>query len=56
MKLQIDRIDQHALTGFINRVKLIDVALAEFRGGPPAGAVVDQVVELLSWTQGAASA
>ena len=24
MKLQIDRIDQHALTGFINRVKLID--------------------------------
>lgn len=24
MKLQIDRIDQHALTSFINRVKLID--------------------------------
>ena len=24
MKLQINRIDQHALTGFINRVKLID--------------------------------
>lgn len=24
MKLKIDRIDQHALTGFINRVKLID--------------------------------
>lgn len=24
MKLQIDRIDQHALTAFINRVKLID--------------------------------
>lgn len=24
MKLQIDRIDQHELTGFINRVKLID--------------------------------
>ena len=24
MKLQIDRIDQHALTEFINRVKLID--------------------------------
>jgi hypothetical protein len=24
MKLKIDRIDQHALTDFINRVKLID--------------------------------
>ena len=24
MKLKIDRIDQHELTGFINRVKLID--------------------------------
>lgn len=24
MKLKIDRVDQHALTGFINRVKLID--------------------------------
>ena len=24
MKLKIDRIDQHALTEFINRVKLID--------------------------------